>query len=225
MPLDVLSDEQLRQFERDGFLLVPGLVPDPVAAGAAEAMWRCLGVSAKRPAEWRRLSLAPQNFRDAELLACFSNDCVAAAAQLSGEPAATFVRPRRAYCVNVFPSEQHWKAHVPHIDHSNVAARHRVFPRPMRIASMTYLNDVEPHSGGTMVWPGSHRLIEALARSDPARFRLMAQLNAGVPSLDLGRPVELTPRRGDVLYYHYLCAHAGSLNVGATPRFALSWKW
>jgi len=41
----------------------------------------------------------------------------------------------------------------------------------------------------------------------------------------LSRPVELTPRRGDVLFYHYLCAHAGSMNTSSRPRFALNMKW
>ena len=41
----------------------------------------------------------------------------------------------------------------------------------------------------------------------------------------VGEPVELTPRRGDVLFYHYLCAHAGSKNTSAVPRLALNMKW
>jgi ectoine hydroxylase-related dioxygenase (phytanoyl-CoA dioxygenase family) len=90
---------------------------------------------------------------------------------------------------------------------------------------MTFLNDVALHGGGTVVWPGSHRRLEALARSNPQRYELMWTLNQSLKELDLGRPVELTPRRGDVLFYHYLCAHAGSMNTGPRPRLALNMKW
>jgi len=37
--------------------------------------------------------------------------------------------------------------------------------------------------------------------------------------------VETTPGAGDVLFYHYLCAHAGSQNTSTQPRLALNMKW
>ena len=43
-------------------------------------------------------------------------------------------------------------------------------PRAFRVACMVYLSDVAPHGGGTVVWPGSHRKLEALARSDLDRY-------------------------------------------------------
>jgi ectoine hydroxylase-related dioxygenase (phytanoyl-CoA dioxygenase family) len=90
---------------------------------------------------------------------------------------------------------------------------------------MTFLNDVAPHGGGTVVWPGSHLKIERLANSDPSRYEMMWVLNQELDRADIGDPVELTPKRGDVLLYHYLCAHAGSQNTSDHPRLALNQKW
>jgi ectoine hydroxylase-related dioxygenase (phytanoyl-CoA dioxygenase family) len=90
---------------------------------------------------------------------------------------------------------------------------------------MTYLSDVSPHGGGTVVWPGSHQRIEALARRDPQRYEMMWALGQALGEIDLGPPIELAPRRGDVLFYHHLCAHAGSANTSPRPRFALNMKW
>jgi ectoine hydroxylase-related dioxygenase (phytanoyl-CoA dioxygenase family) len=90
---------------------------------------------------------------------------------------------------------------------------------------MTYLSDVPSHGAGTIVWPGSHLKLEALAKSDPERYELMWALNQDIPRAGIGEPVELTPRRGDVLFYHYLCAHAGSKNTSDRPRLALNMKW
>ena len=36
---------------------------------------------------------------------------------------------------------------------------------------------------------------------------------------------ELAPSRGDVLYFHYLCAHASSDSVSGAPCLAINHKW
>jgi len=118
-----------------------------------------------------------------------------------------------------------WRLPRPHIDHAIKEHGHKTFPRAFRIAAMTFLSDVPPHGGGTVVWPGSHAVLERLARSDPRRFETMWALNQELANTALADPVELTPRRGDVLFYSYLCAHAGSQNTSARPRLALNAKW
>ena len=97
----------------------------------------------------------------------------------------------------------------------------------MRCHSTKRVNhaDVEPHGGSTVVWPQSRYKIEGLARSDPDRYEYMWVLNQEYNREELGDYVELTPKRGDVLFYHVFCAHAGSKNIGRTPRFALPCKW
>ena len=90
---------------------------------------------------------------------------------------------------------------------------------------MIYLTDVQPHGGGTVVWPGSHRRLETLASSHPQRYKYLATLYRDISTLDLGSPREINARAGDVLYYHYLCAHSGSTNTGPGPRLALNHKW
>src|SRR5262249_10516281 len=133
--------------------------------------------------------------------------------------------PKHPWSLNVFPQMREWEWPKPHIDHAIKEHGHKTFPRAFRIASMVYLSDVPKHGGGTVVWPGSHRQIEALAKSDPAHYEMMWTLNQEISKAGLGAPMETTPRRGDVLFYHYLCAHAGSMNVSDHPRIALNMKW
>ena len=99
---------------------------------------------------------------------------------------------------------------------------------------MIYLHDVEPHGGGTVFWPRSHRLVESIARSDPERFRFLCDVRDEIfigPMIDekvrydIGEPVEVAPRAGDVLFMHPLLLHAKPMNVGTRPRFALHYKW
>jgi hypothetical protein len=219
-----LTDEQIRLYREQSYLLISGLIPDAVSRAAEAAMWRLLGVSPDDPAAWTSVSAAHQSLDSPELVACYTPEMLASAATLAG-PNEQIAAPKRAYAINVFPTAEPWQWPRPHIDHAIKEHRHKTFPRAFRIAAMTFLSDVEPHGGGTVVWPGSHAQLNRLARSDPARYEMMWTLNQELPNLALADPVELTPRRGDVLFYCYLCAHAGSRNTTARPRLALNAKW
>ncbi len=223
-PLSVLTAEQARQYAAQSFLLVSGLIPEEVAESAEAALWRLLEARPDDPATWAQKA-GHQAFDSSELSACYTSAMLGAAAQLAGEAPEAIQAPKRPYAINVFPTPGEWHWPPPHIDHAIKEHGHKTFPRAFRIAAMTFLSDVPPHGGGTVVWPGSHALLERLALSDPARFELMWALNQELPQLDLGDPVEMTPRRGDVLFYSYLCAHAGSRNVSDRPRLALNAKW
>jgi hypothetical protein len=220
-----LSVEQVSHYNDQGFVLVSGLIPDEVSAAAEAAMWRLLGVDPEDPASWAGVKPAHQVFDSVELLACYTPSMVAAAAELSGDPPETIRAPETAYAINVFPTDGEWEWPRPHIDHAIQEHGHKTFPRAFRIAAMTFLSDVEQHGGGTVVWPGSHKVLESLAKRDPVKYEMMWSLNQELARLDLGSPLEVTPKRGDVLFYSYLCAHAGSRNTNPRPRLALNAKW
>ena len=71
------------------------------------------------------------------------------------------------------------------------------------------------------MWPGSQHQIRALAESDREKYRYLYHLNQDVPNLDLGEPLELMPRRGDVLFFQPLFGHNGTANVSARPRWMM----
>ena len=96
------------------------------------------------------------------------------------------------------------------------------------LGASSHVSPTRSHLGaipGDQGAEGSHHGMEALARSDRRKYRYMWALNLDVHTLDLGAPVELTPRRGDVLLYHYLCVHAGTTNLSEHPRLALRKIW
>ena len=249
-----LSDKQVAQYHRDGCLLVSGLIPEPIAARAEAAMWECLRIDPNTPpASWENFHSGIRLYNHADLVNCYTLDCLAAASQLTGEDAATFSKtdthPKTycapdfleaekakedltrffrwdcAYVINVFPTIGEWMLQEPHIDHSLPEHYHKTFPAVFRIGALTYLSDVEHHGGGTVVWRGSHRKIAAIAKADLKRYAYRNALSQDMPEMALGEPVELQPRRGDVLFLHHLCAHAGSQNLSTRPRFALNMKW
>ena len=48
----MLSDQQLAQFEEEGYLLLSGLIPQETVAKAEEAMWNMMGMEADNPDSW-----------------------------------------------------------------------------------------------------------------------------------------------------------------------------
>lgn len=213
--MSVLSAEQKADYERDGYLLVSGLIPAEIVSAAKARMDQMLQEPERKP------FFGTEAFND-----CYTEQLCAAAAELGGEAETRPYYPvTGAFVIVSQPSEGEWEWPQPHIDHAIKDHGHHVFPRPFRVASMLFLNDIAQHGGGTIVWPGSHRKIERLAQSDPKYYDLMFTLNSELDKAGLGEPVELTPRAGDILFYHYLCAHAGSKNVTDQPRLGMNYKW
>lgn len=219
-----LTQNQLDAYARNGYILVSGLIPDDISIAAAETIWDGMQARPDNPETWPDNGYV-QRHEEAEIVACYTDAYLHAASQLCGESLELIKTPRGATAINIFPSPEAWQPPHPHIDHAIKEHGHKTFPRPFNIATMTFLSDVEHQGGGTAVWPGSHRKIEALAHSDEAHYEYMWVLNKELDKADLGEAVVLAPKRGDVLFYDYFCAHAGSKNVSSQPRLALNYKW
>jgi hypothetical protein len=221
-----LRETELHKFSEQGYLLVEGLIPDEVVSAAAARVWTEMGGDPHDESTWAAARAnAYRPVGGPEITACYSQRFLAIACALAGEAPGSFQADGGALAINTFPSDGEWEWPKPHIDHAIKEHGHRTFPRAFRIATLTYLSDGESHGGVTVVWPGSHRKIEALAKSDPVRYELMWTLNLDIGRAGLGEPLEVIPKRGDVLFYHTYCAHAGSKNVRKQVRLAINRKW
>ena len=213
--MSVLNRAQMFSYHQQGFLIVSGLIPQELTQIGTDALLEHLKDPTANSEHYRQ-----------SLCACYTPEILEAASDLVGDPKDTFQPPSHPFPIISHPSEGEWSWPEAHIDHSIKADGYKTFPRPFRIASMLFLSDVAPHGGGTIVWPGSHLKVEALAKSDPERLELMWTLNQAMLSeIDLGEPVELTPKSGDILFYHYLFAHSGSKNITPNPRLGMNCKW
>jgi ectoine hydroxylase-related dioxygenase (phytanoyl-CoA dioxygenase family) len=212
----ILSPEQLNLYRQDGFLLVSGLIRHDVVERAYHAMLRRLNNAAPATRQ--------EYIQDPAILSCFSREVRSAAAQLVGS---RFVlkSPVNVHAITVFSTPPPWRWPAPHIDHAIEQDAFRTYPAPFRIGCMIYLNQVTRNTGGTVVWPGSHRQIDDLAVGDPRRYEYLSVLYRDIGKLTLRNPREITASRGDVLFLHRFCAHSGSMNVGGEPRLALNHKW
>ena len=232
----MLSQEQLTQYDRDGYVLVSGLIPEETIANAEAAMWSVLGVDRDDPALWSPLpdetdgvkTIVSQGVvehfgvQDPALLACCTPAFYEVQSQLARENAGAFhcqkPQPEGIWARSVFPVSKDWDYSNGHVD-----GGHRpfnVFPGSFRVSSLTYLDSGVAQGGGTAVWPGSHRKLSKAAVQNSDRYQMLSDFKKPQQRFGLGEPIELRPSRGDVLFFHYLLVHSGSLNTSNKPRFA-----
>ncbi|NKB71066.1 MAG: hypothetical protein GKR89_28685 [Candidatus Latescibacteria bacterium] len=238
-----LSDAQVEQYQRDGFLLASGLMAATIARKGQAAMWEVMGMDPDDPGTWDKpsdealASTVQAGFQpksklfqffgnqQPDLLACYTREMMAALAQLTGEKPEFFAPPQGTLIQNVFPSEGEWQWRGGHFDGGVKAKQHKTFPGPFIINSLIYLNDIEKHGGGTVAWPGSHKPVRALAESNGEKYEYLWQLQEDLHTVDVGDPVELQPKCGDILFFAHFTVHAASDNVRDTPRLALRSRW
>ena len=229
----MLTNDQIRQYHEQGYLLASGLIPESVAARAESAMWHLMEMDPVDPSTWSKVPKSADQYEEkrgvviyngvqnSDLMACATDDYLATVAQLLGEPIGSLHPPEAVHTQNLLQRDVEWKPPNPHVDGIPKEHMHRTFPGPYRITSLFYLSDVEHTGGGTCAWPGSQGKIRALAESDPVKYEHLYDLNKDIPDLDLGEPMELTPKRGDILFFQHLFGHNGSANVLPKPRFMM----
>jgi len=223
--LERVTPAQKLRYEREGYLLVRKLIPEDILTRAERAMRKVIQKCAEGTTTSKQHRMLQAPAEEPDLIAIFNLQFRATAAQLAGKNPETFAVPRQPWALVVFPHGKEWHWPQPHVDHALQEDHFKIFPPPLRIASISYLSDVPPHGGGTVVWPGSHKTLASFVKKDRKTYRYMSDLNLNLHKVSLNSPVELQPRAGDVLFYHYLCAHAAGMNVSSVPRLALGKKW
>ncbi len=223
LPLDA---DQTAHFTQNGYIFIPGLIPPAMIDAAAQALWGAMSLSPDDPTDWPG-TITAQRSDNPDLSLCFTPRLRTIAAQLIDADPALLTPPDVAFAIISFPLKVkgRWKWPKPHIDNGAKTRPRKIQPPPHRLVTLIYLNDVERQGGGTVIWPGTHRQLQSLVDQNPASYTYLWQLNEQLDQFALGDPMELTPRRGDVLFYHRLLVHAGSANTTPRPRLALHEKW
>ena len=237
--MGLMTEEQKKQFRKEGYLVASGLVPEDMARKGEDAMWAALEMDRDDPETWGRVSAhamtkrnraMPQNRRSdkPDILACYTDDILTALSELTGVDGSEIHAPKGILTQNTFPTEGEWNPGKAHLDGGTNRDKFNVtFPIPVSVHSILYLSDVEKKGGGTMGWPGSHKKMRGIADGNPEKYPYLFEVNSDMHTVDIGEGVELTPKCGDILFYQNFFVHAGSKNVGNTPRLACrsTWSW
>jgi hypothetical protein len=212
----MISQAQLSAFGADGYLVVPGVVAEPVLA-ELDAEVDQLIAERPPPADKpgfhhyfehpSRLPSAARALRDSGVLG------------LAGELVAPLEIGLAFDHIQIATSSFGWD-HEPgggHLDGYGIPGQNE--PATFTMLAAIYLGDEsQPGRGNLWVWPGSHRGHERLFRQrgvdalmDDASMGGHACLLPDAPDFGPGRPVLVS--RGDVLLAHYLLAHNQSGNM------------
>ena len=80
-----ISEAQIEQYDRDGYLLVSGLIPEDIAAKAEAAMWRCAGIDPNNPpSSWEHIQGGICLYNSADIVNCFTPQCLDRSSAVDG---------------------------------------------------------------------------------------------------------------------------------------------
>ncbi|HEY8669077.1 MAG TPA: phytanoyl-CoA dioxygenase family protein [Tepidisphaeraceae bacterium] len=220
----VLSKAEVEQFVEEGYVVVRGATPRPVAQIIQERVLKMMpGIDPNDPATWKQPVIGlKESIDDAQSAAAFTPRLVGAMEDLMGK-GRWDLATRLGWFPTSFPGHVAgpWKAPVDgwHVDGGWF--HHHVNSKEQGLLPIHLLTDIDPGGGGTAILPGSHMFVaRLLAQSEPEGLS-PAQL---VPPIEpyvienLDRVIEMTGQMGDVVLTHPFMVHAQSPNTGRRIR-------
>ena len=220
----MLTEDQKRDFARNGFLRVADVVPPRLVARATRAINTYLGTGIDREqiVRFNNQTFCPELREDPRLLRLATTPEVWSHVRaLLGD--GRVIRPKTCQIALRFPLPEGTRRRVTggHIDGYHTP-RNGV-PDDGIVRSFTMLlgimlSDVPaPFSGNFTAWPGTHRRLERYFRDHGVN----TLEGGGVMSLGLRltKPVAVTGKAGDIVLAHYQMAHTVSPNLSGDIRY------
>jgi hypothetical protein len=215
----MLTEQQLVEFGRQGYLLLPRVIAPDALAAANNEVDRIM--TASPPADgqvgqhfyWRTSVESPVLYdlvHDGGI-AALGNELVS-----PYRVGVAFDQTQVALNIPTF-------SHRPGGPHLDGYADDRPVPATFSLLAALLLTDQTQENGGNLwVWPGTHRGHAAYFREKGADAFNEAK---GYPPIPWPEPVQILGQAGDVLLAHYLLGHniGGNYNSGETRR-ALYWR-
>ncbi len=222
--VNVLTDEQLITFARDGYVVIRSVVDEALLVAVDAEIDRLLERDPPLPNEWNRHGYAPPPTEMPScVIALHESGALALAEQL--------VAPHRlenlVNHVNVvvnYPGHAHWPG-APHLDmHDGVTS-----PPSFTVLVGIYLGDESSdHRGNLYVWPGSHfdharlfneRGVDVLQQTFGHGMALDPPMRLQAPN-----PVPVLAKRGDIVLAHFMLGHNASGNETEQMRRMLYFR-
>jgi hypothetical protein len=229
----VLTDEQLAEFDEQGFVIIRGALSAEDAEAYRQSILSMMPSNLEIPTVWRSYDgrIKPmagpdrQTFDTPELLPLMTNEKLyGAACQLLGS---TALRVRDGSIGITIRNDAHSDqplSQTLHLD-ASVPATADDFTfeqQELQVGGCYYLTDVEPNGGGIHVVPGGHKIVEAEARAADGGGRHLHQDWKQIKHLE---SVEVTGKAGDFALLHHLMPHGASHNRNSTARVAYFVRW
>lgn len=228
----VLSDEDVRQFNELGYVVIKHVIDRELAEWYYNLVLDLIPRDLVFPKAWHVSSGRIKPYHDdgqdgtwdtPELLRLMCHPTLyRAAAQLLGSPRLRSGDGRyRDGTLGITLRNDHGpvRSQRLHVDASipRTAPAALLIPEEVQFGGCYYFSDVEPEGGGIHIVPGGHRLVAEKAASSPDGWPAVYQ-----PGFfdDFPDSVEVTAEAGDFVGLHHLVPHAASNNRRMRPRVA-----
>jgi hypothetical protein len=223
-----LSLEQKKHFYDEGYVVVPGVVPDLMIRQALRAINHSLGVQGMNKDDLPILrsqtycrevtqSTAITNLANRTLLLPLA-ESLAGHGNLP-EQGYGQIGLRFPSAVDTSPPEP--QGHLDGIGSGLNGSEKGTYHRGFTMLAVLYLNDVpEPYGGNFTVWPRSHRFLEEYFKEHGVDVLLK-----GMPQVELPEPpVQITGKAGDVCFTHHQVVHSAAPNASANIRYGIIYR-
>lgn len=219
-----LTYAQKKEFYDNGFVRIPGVVPQLMVESALRAINHSVGegLSAEDMVTMRAQSYCKELTRTPVITDLFNRTMIPDLAEsLIGSG---HVHPARGGQIALrFPGLQDPpKSPGGHLDGmyspTNGVPKGTIQNFTMLVG--VYLSSVrQDNAGNLVVWPGTHHLFEEYFREHGAESLL-----EGMPKVSMPEPVQLKVEPGDVVLAHYQLAHGTAPNVSPNVRYAIYFR-
>lgn len=206
---DVLSADDLRFWEENGYVIVRGAISREQARATEEAVWEELGMSSKNPASWYEKPIGQGMMMDfyhhPTLRANRQSPRIRKAFAQLWQTADLWLTTDRTSFNPPETDSYHHQGTPLHWDMS--------LAPPLRFGTqgLLYLCDTAANQGAFSCVPGFHHQLEPWLASlppgtDPRQVDLMPQV------------VPIAAEAGDFVIWHHFLPHGSSPNRGSYPR-------
>lgn len=219
-----LSDLQKREFYKNGYLHIPGVVPQVMVDRALRAINHSIGkgIAAEDAARLSIVSFCNELRHDpciTDLL--YKTPVMDLIESLVGpgklQPTNCGQIAIRFPIMDDPPAAPH-----PHLDGMHAPLNgvpEGVIQNFTMLAAVLLSEVTEDNAGNLTVWPGTHHRYEQYFREHGSQALLQ-----GMPPIDLPEPIQLKGKPGDIYLAHYQLAHTAGPNVTAHPRYAAFYR-
>jgi hypothetical protein len=214
----VLEREQLDEFAKRGFVVVPGAVSPESVAAASGVIDELIAASPPGPDVRGPHNYFPESAQAPALLALLTESPALALAEGLTGPGTLEVPWQVQVALNI-PAFPH-RPGMHHIDGAPAEADGR--PGTFTLLAGVLMSDQRDEDAGNLwVWPGTHlRHARYFREHGPDAFFAAA----GYPPIQLPEPEQIRGRAGDLLLAHYLLGHNIGGNTSARTRRAVYFR-
>lgn len=215
----MLTQQQIAFFREQGYLLVPGIVPQANCRAVVDAIFKFLGMSPDKPEDWYRPPLRQRSGGMVEMYHDQSEwdnrqlpQIYEMYRDLFGEEQLAINIDRVSMKLPESPAHPDW------VDdgfvHLDVEPRGGYWSQNQGIQGVLYLTDTDATMGGFRCVPGFHNKIKAWALS-PEKDRA-----PDPPDFSKEEAVYIPGKAGDFVVWDFLLPHGNGRNRSPRPRFA-----